>query len=497
MRLIPKIMTIALLVVIASCSIGVYATWHYASTNDIVDQEQQVDMGINDFIYYNEVVIKNVVKVSSTMANDDTSYAQPTTVNSTLTGNSGQKAVYKVLAHNYSTTDTFIFAGISSADTNKVNVSVSYDEENQNRLSTDLSANYQQGTPVAPGEDFVFYITYTLTKNLSVSDVIVNYVFKPIIYTVTYLHNNETFAEHYVTNNEVVYNVTTEKPTQSGVSFAGWINVNAVVINSISAGNTHDYTLSASWDKIYVIIFADTQGNVLYQEQFTSSSTGLSSEGQATVDRILAELNAEAAKEHMSVSWSEYEIKGAKGDIMVKAISAYNGDLNLVPVYEAPDDGIVDYYQVEAVDALDEEVVVPGSVGGVPVRVIVRLANKEGENDWNNYAKGVKSVIIGEGVERLEWNSLAWTPDLVTVKLPSTIEYLAKNTFSRNDLFGNDKKVLTIEFNGTKAEWKRIISNSDKAWDGGLQDGSVVRCIDGYFELDKGLFSSSWKEKNY
>ena len=67
-------------------------------------------------------------------------------------------------------------------------------------------------------------------------------------------------------------------------------------------------------------IFSDADGTVLYEEQITDSSTSLSAEGQRTVDAILAELNTTAAANHMSVSWSEYDIAGATADILVKAI---------------------------------------------------------------------------------------------------------------------------------------------------------------------------------
>jgi hypothetical protein len=73
---------------------------------------------------------------------------------------------------------------------------------------------------------------------------------------------------------------------------------------------------------------------------------------------------------------------------------------------------------------------------------------------------------------------------------------MAKNVFSRNDLFGNDKKTVTINFNGTKAEWKALLAKSDADWDGGLKKGTVVNCKDGYFELE-GSWSLSWKEKSY
>ncbi|MBE5736972.1 MAG: hypothetical protein E7348_01025 [Clostridiales bacterium] len=486
---------------------GVYATWTYC-LDDVQDKNVSVGVQINEFSYHSEVVITKITHVSSTVTSQSSNYIQPTEVRSTITGSAGQKIVYKIDAHNYSKTDSFVYAGTDYnsgiyENLNKISISVSLDEQGSNLINTNLSANAHRGTKIAPNEDFVFYITYTLTGDISAGEILVDYTFKPVIYTVTYLHNNQTFAVEHITDNQSTYSVIAEKPTQSGVSFAGWINANAVVVNTIPANNTHNYTLSASWDKIYLIIFADAQGNVLYQEQITSSSTSLSPQGQATVDQILADLNAEAKQSDMKVSWSDYEIKNVKEDITVKAIYAYNGVLNLVPVYEQPDDGIVDYYQVEAVDSLPETVIIPGNVGGVPVKTVIRVANTEGASDWNNYASNVTTIIIEEGVENLQiegddkvnTNALAYTPSLKLVKLPSTLKYIGKNTFSRN--YGDDKKVITIEFNGTKAEWKAIEKHKD--WDNGLKTGTIVQCTDGYFSLTTrevlGItLSKSWKE---
>ena len=489
-----------------TCS-GVFATWVYA-TEVSINRETPLEMKLGEFKYYYEVVITNVTCVSNTTTSEKSNHILPNKINSTITGNEGQKVVYKVNAHNYSETETFIYTGVDydsnvNQSLNKLTISVSEDENGNRLMNNNVSDNAHQGTLIAPGDDFVFYVAYTLTDNVSLGNILLNYIFKPIIYTVTYLHNNQTFAVEYITDNNSAYNVISQKPTQSGASFAGWVNVNAVKINQIPAKNTSNYTLTASWDKIYLIIFSDSQGNVLYQEQFTSSSTSLSQQGQATVDKILADLNEEAKKSDMKVSWSEYTIKGTKEDIMVKAIYAYDGVLNLVPIYEQPDDGIVDYYQVEAVDNLDATVIIPGNVGGVPVKTVFRIANKEGASDWNNYASNVTTIIIEEGVENLQTegddkvntNALAYTPSLKLVKLPSTIKYIGKNTFSRNA--GSDKKAITIEFNGTKAEWIAIQKHED--WDNGLLTGTVVKCTDGYFSLTtKELFgiiiSKSWTE---
>jgi uncharacterized repeat protein (TIGR02543 family) len=450
---------------------------------------------------YDEVVITDITVVSKTVDSERRSRIVPTNVNSVITGEAGDTIVYKITAHNYSETKSYAYKGMILdtefyGDLNKYDISDSKDAQNQQPLPDNISSRFQQDLIVAPGDDFVFYVTYTLKENVSASEILVNYFFDDVIYRVTYLNNNETYALDYVTDNSQAYNVRQDSPSNGSYVFAGWININAVQITSIPQGNTNDYTLTAKWDDVYLIIFADAEGKVLYEEQFTSSSTKLSAEGQAIVDAKLAELNKEAANDHLTVSWSDYDIANATGDIVVKAIYNYAGYLNLVPVYEQPDDGIVDYYKVMAVDTLPETVVVPGSVGGVPVKVIERITNVDGENDWNNYENTVTRITIEEGVERLEWNSLAWTPYLQIVDLPSTINYMDKNVFSRNDFLGNDKKTITINFNGTKSEWRALLSKSNADWDGGLKKGTRVNCTDGYFELE-GSWSLSWKEKSY
>lgn len=452
---------------------------------------------------YDEIVITNVsVANGTTVSEEFNSRVVPTNIKSNITGTEGQVVVYKITAHNYSDTITYIYSGNSCSSefsdvANKMTISASMDASNTALLPNDLSANCYEGTPVAPGEDFVFYATYKLTDDITNGDILINYNFKPVVYTVTYLNNNQTYAIDCVTNNSVAYNVRDDHPQNGSYAFAGWVNTNAVVVESFPAGNTHDYTLSAKWDNIYLIIFADADGTVIYQEQFTSSSTSLSASGQAIVDAELARLNEAAALKNMTVSWSSYDIASATSDITVKAIYNYAGYLNLVPVYELPDDGIVDYYKVVAVDTLPKNVEVPGDVGGVPVKVIERITNIDGENDWDNYENNVKKITVGEGVETLGWNSLAWTPNLTEVYLPSTIKTMDKNVFSRNDIFGNDKKTLTINYNGTMAEWKAVVANSNSDWYGGLKSGTVIKCIDGYFELKTGLFSDKWNEYKY
>lgn len=442
---------------------------------------------------FDTIVITDVTPVSGSVASESSQRVIPTNVKSQFTGSAGQAVTYKITVHNYSDTETFIYAGMTCSDvyagvSSKLDVSASRDSANTDVLPNNVSANVIEGTPIAPGEEFVFYATYTLKESLSGDEILINYNFNTVKYTVTYLNNNELYALDCIVNNSIPYDVRSDYPASGQYSFAGWVNANATRVESFPKDNTTSYTLSAKWENVYLIMFVAADGTVIYEENFTESSTGLSAEGQTIVDQKLAELNAAAAAEHMTVSWSSYDIANATSDITVRAVYNYGGILGIVPVYGG--DGIVDHYEVQAVDDnLPEEIVVPGYVGGLPVKTVQRITNVAGSSDWDNYERNIKKIIIGEGVEELAHNSLSYTPNLEEVHLPSTLKKMGKNTFSRNDLFGIDKKTLTIVYNGTLAEWNAVVAASDSNWAGGLKNGSTVKCIDGTLVLSRSGWS--------
>jgi len=451
------------------------------------------------FVYEGVVITDVSVHSSTNVSSESHTRVIPSNLSSTITGTKGQKIVYCISVCNFSKTNTYIYTGALidaafSAVSSKLSIVASTDEEGTMLLPNNSAATYTSGTPLAPEETAVIYVTYTLTDDMTAENLLVNFTFKNVMYQVMYLVENETYAIDYVTDNSVAYPVKATGPDKGDLKFSAWVNANAIPMSSFPAGNTNDYTVSAKWEDVYLIIFSDSDGTVLYEENFTESSTAISSEGQAIVNAKLAELNELAALKHMSVSWSSYDIANATGDITVRAIYNYAGYLDMEPVYEEPDDGIVDYYKVLAVDDLPATVVVPGYIGGIPVKVIDRITNIDGDSDWDNYEEDVTTIIIEEGVEVLEHNALSYTPNLTEVHLPNTLTTMGKNTFSRNDIFGNDKKKLVIYFNGTTAEWDAIVKNSDSSWAGGLKNGTVVRCSDAYYEL--GLFSR-WTKKSY
>ena len=319
------------------------------------------------------------------------------------------------------------------------------------------------------------------------------------LFTVTYMVGEDVYLKEHHMDPSIDYAVI--GAPQGFANFKQWVNANGVAVTTIPRNNTNDYTLYATWLNKYTINFIDVRGNLIYSEEFTEGVSKLSNEGQATVDEWLANENQTENVNHIYVTWSDYNLSGATGDIIVHPLYDYKGYLNMRPVYEEPDDGVVDYYQVIAVDSLPAEVVVPGSVGGIPVKEIYRITNEDGADDWDNFEKTVTKITIQENIERLEWNALAWTPNLGEVNLPNSLKYMGKNVFSRNIALGgfgkgDDKKQLTINFNGTMQEWKNILANSSDDWDGGLKEGSAVYCTDGYFKLEKkNIFGTlTWKE---
>lgn len=436
------------------------------------------------------MVVTEAVALSESTASQTSTRLYPTNLKSVISGSAGDQIVYKITAHNYSETDTYVFSGAVYDDEvyasvgNKLTISTSKDAQNLEKNPAFVGINYYEGTPVDPGEELVIYATYTLKSDISAGEILVNFDFQPVIYTITYMNGNEQYSVDCITDNTIEYYVKESGPNNGDLPFAYWINANAEAVYYYSAGNTNSYTLSAKWDSIYQIMFVDNDGNIVYQESFKSSATKLSSEGQAIVDAKLAEYAEAAAMQDMSVKWDNYKIAGATGNITVRLIYTYTGNLNLIPV-DSDGDGITDYYSVQAVDTLKNPTKIPGEVNGIPVEVVEKLYKNENNFD---YGSGVKNIEIGEGVKRVEANALAYTSSLSTVSLPSTLEYLGKNTFSRN--FGSDIKQVTIYFNGTMAEWQEIVNNSHDEWHNGLKEGSRVVCSDGYFELERGLGSS-------
>ena len=486
----------AVILLVAMMLMTIFLCFGYAALTDALSVTGSASVEPPDTL-----VITNIETLDGATVNSQThNKVMPTNAQLSINGNKGRSVTYRITVYNYSQSDTFVFNGLRYDDAfadelDKMTVKISADQEGNKVLTTTPETVSVEGTAVAPGEEFVFYVTYTLKENLSAENILINYSFDEVIYSVTYLDNNEVWAIDHIIHPNSIYYVRGEGPVDtSGQNrkFADWINANAVPVDSYPAGNTNDYTLSAKWENLYLIMFVDKNGDVLYQETFTTSSTALSSSGKATVDAILADLNANADKD-MTVTWSDYTIKGAKADIVVRPLYTYTGNLQFQPV-DANNDGITDHYKVVAVSALNDPVYIPGIHQGLPVKIVEKLYKNDNNFD---YGAGIHTITIDEGVEELAHNSLSHTSELNTVYLPHSLKYLDKNVFSRN--WGDDKKIITIYYNGTMAEWKAIEKHED--WDNGIttKDGSKVMCSDGYFEFDYGFIGigAKWEEHPY
>ena len=316
-------------------------------------------------------------------------------------------------------------------------------------------------------------------------------------YSITYVNDYEVLAIKYITEdgavktaNDVAANLVVDWANKNigegKFAFGGWMNAGSTKVETISADNDHNIVLYPYFNKPYTARFVDQQGNVVAWCLFHAEDLKKLDVAKATAEAALPnpgelfvldywEVNANGSK----VQYNENNFKNYTYDVTIYPVYRYTGNLKLTPVDE-DSDGTIDYYKVEAVDVLDETTVIPGYVNGVPVTLVEKLYKND--NNWD-FGSGVKTIIIEEGVEELAHNSLGYTADLTTVKLPSTLKKLNKNAFSRNT--GDDKKVLTIEFNGTKAEWDKIVASSDKHWTGGLLVGTTVVCSDGTYTLTK------------
>ena len=453
----------------------------YASITDSLVAAGNADIAAP---VYEEMVIADlqIYSQGTTAYASSNNILYPANISTTITGSAGQKVVYRVVLRNNSPTATYVYRGAFYSEEyesvgKNLDITTSIDADNVEQVPAYANDYFAVGTPVAPNEDIVFYLTYTLTSDMSAENILVNLRFEEVIYSVIYLVDNTTYAVDCIYDNSQPYLVRDDGPDKGSLIFADWVNASAEGVHSYPAGNTMSYTLSAKWDNVYLIIFVDNHGNVIYEETFTSSSKKLSDEGQAIIDAKLAEMNAAAAIDNQTVVWESYDISKNKQDTTVRPIYIYNGNLRFTPIDEDMD-GITDYYQLDAVDKLDSTVTIPGSFNGLPVKDINKLYDNNGNYDFSS---GVNTIVINEGVENLNHNSLAYTSNLNTVYLPHSIKYMNKNVFSRNT--GDDKKVLNIYFNGTMAEWQSLVNASHDEWHNGLKTGSRVHCSDGYYEL--------------
>ena len=245
---------IKILMCVVLCFSVMFTCIGYAAISDTLSITGKV---LKPEVVYNELVITNITTLSQTTVVSETNSRQiPTSIKSNLTGNSGQQVVYKITVHNYSETETYVYQGLVYGEgfedvASNLSINASKDENGSEMLPNTPNAQYVEGTAIAPGEDFVFYATYDLTGNIVSGDILVNYVFKPIKYTITYVNDNEIYAVDYITDNEQEYIVKTDGPDNGKLVFSDWVNASATPVDSYPRLNTRSYTLYAKYDPLY------------------------------------------------------------------------------------------------------------------------------------------------------------------------------------------------------------------------------------------------------
>ena len=167
-------------------------------------------------------------------------------------------------------------------------------------------------------------------------------------------NENKIWADEYPVRNGSI------TPAGANQQFKYWVNAGSAQMSKIPAGNRNDIVLYESWDNPYTARFVDQFGNVIYSQTFTKSNPTVSEPQVPMVEDCIG-------------VWEEYNLKNASGDITIRPIYTYGGKLKLTPVDAAPEDGIIDYYKIEAVDELDETTIIPGYFNGLPVKVIEKL----------------------------------------------------------------------------------------------------------------------------
>lgn len=290
-------------------------------------------------------------------------------------------------------------------------------------------------------------------------------------YTVTYMDRGKVFAIDYV-NNDSAYTVkhTTYVPTRNESTFKVWVNAGGTKAADIAAGNTVNVTVYDSWHSVYTARFVDQHGNVIYEEEFNTSQTELY---EPEVPDVGADFEG---------VWESYTL--GESDITIHPVYTYKGNLGLTPVDEEPADGIVDYYRIDAVGALDANVKIPGYVNGIPVKVITDLAS--------GLSGDVETIIIEDGVETINGQAFAWTPNLKKVSIPSSVTSVGSGAFANwigsglGGIFGYEKKPA-ITYDGTWEQWLKIC---ETGWDSGLSKGSTVICDNGTYTKTGGVTST-------
>lgn len=141
------------------------------------------------------------------------------------------------------------------------------------------------------------------------------------VISVTYMDRGSVYHVDYVSK-DTAYTIGTDTvPKRTESAFKGWVNAGGTIVsgNAIPAGNTENYVFYDSWHSVYTARFVDQQGNVIYEEEFSTSQTNL---------KHVPDVPAVAGG--FKGKWETYDLKKAVGNISIK------------PIYDATD-GIISH----------------------------------------------------------------------------------------------------------------------------------------------------------
>lgn len=464
MKVIHALSLVICFIVLVSIG-GVYAIWQYSNIGPN-PQKVEIPIDMDEFDMSSlTLVITNVEEITDETGNSQpTKIKWPRSVTATVNGSAQQKIVYKITAKNKAESGKFYCIGANSSVSN-VDVAVSLNED---------------GTGVhpikaAPGEEIVFYATYTLKSTINESELTVDFNFEQYAYAVTYVNDSQILYVDYVTEEESK-NVRTlqgeniiTNPPQGNYEFDYWMNAGSTEVKNIPARNTDDYILYPSYVNLYTATFVDQAGNVLAWDHFTNNNySNIISLGNTTVPPVVEECafdywQVRVTKNGTTTTTKLSEYKFTDGvDVTIYPVYTYHGDVNLIPV-DNNRDGITDEYHVGGYSNPNGQsmVEIPDYVNGTPITAIVA-------NAFSSY-DGVHSVVI-----------------------PNTVITVGGNVLAENWGFLDSGETVTIYFEGSYNEWiaKEAAFNSD--WDDGISESSRVFFLkDGKVDTTQGYMKAT------
>lgn len=307
-------------------------------------------------------------------------------------------------------------------------------------------------------------------------------------YTVTFVDRGKVYHVEYCKISDTAYAPTTETtPTRTdyNAKFAGWVNAGGQPAE-ILANNKDNVIVYDSWDSVYTARYADQNGIVFFEEEFTGSgnlkgTTEIPDLGEDFVFTGTWDIydpdNNRLAHE---IELDSFKLSSINCDLTMFPIYKYSGDVKLIPIDETGD-GDIEYYQVGGFGdgGAITVVEIPNAVNGIPVTMINAGAFKSFD-------------------------------DLYAAKIPANITSIGANAFTEQS--GSNRDQVTLYYQGDPNDWKHAMDELyvtkpysyytdyntagtyteaaklklDSSWDSGAGDGSRIFFLDTEGNVDLG-----------